>query len=973
VYALGLTLYEMLAKRPAFDERDRARLIQRVTEAAPPPLRQLDRSVPRDLATIVHKAIERDPAHRYEDADALADDLRNFLEDRPVNARRVTTTERAYRWCRRNPLPAVLGLSFLSSLIGGLAFSAFLLNDRGRQRDAALAAEEFANRRLYMVRMDLLQRSWEEGNGSLFQRVLDEQRPENQGGVDRRGWEWHYWYRKSQVGHITLRGNVRGNAGRLLSVAFSPDGSRLAAGGGDGSVRVWDVASGQEVLTLHGVASRAKLPVAFSPDGARLAAAGEGWVRVWDLASGQEEARTLSGQADRFHSLAFSPDGSRLATAAGEGWVRVWDLASGQEVLTLSGQADRFQSVAFSPDGSRLAAAGTDGVVRVWDLATGQEARTLRGHTGTVRSVAFSPDGARLASSYGEAVRVWDLATGQESLTIMGNAGEVVSVAFSPDGARLAAAGVRATRVGEVITSDGERFPSVAPVGSVRVWDVATGQEALNLRGHTGPVVSVAFSPDGARLASAGTDGSVRVWDVATGREALNLRGHTGRVSSVVFSPDGARLASGGEDGWVRVWDPATGREALNLKAHTGPVVSVAFSPDGARLASGGGDGVRVWNLATGQEALTLEGRFGFTRAVAFSPDGARLSSAGPKGAVRVWDLATGREALTLRGHTDTGKGVAFSPDGARRAAGGEDGSVRVWDVATGQDALTLRGHTGRVSSLAFSPDGARLASGGEDGAVRVWDASDVTPESLAYDEARGWISFLMTRAVTEADLLDHLVSDKSRSPDVRKAAVKIAPAFWATRVRPKAEAIIEARFDRLLLREDVLASLQSEPVSETELLAICRALAKSWPEPADRCNEAAWKLVRPPDNSEADYRRGLRLAQIACRNVSDTWPRYWTYLRSLGVAQYRLGQLNEAWENLARSDAGVQRGDPVGPVFLTMAHHRLGRHAEAREMLRSLHGRVGPTPAPDLRSLVAEAEAVVLYDPIFPEQPFGP
>src|SRR5262249_42578471 len=108
---------EMLAKRPAFQEIDRHKLIQRVTEAAPPPLRQLDRSVPRDLATIVHKAIERDPAHRYKNAKALADDLRNFLEDRPIDARRVTTPERAYRWCRRNP--AIAGLAAALVLLIG--------------------------------------------------------------------------------------------------------------------------------------------------------------------------------------------------------------------------------------------------------------------------------------------------------------------------------------------------------------------------------------------------------------------------------------------------------------------------------------------------------------------------------------------------------------------------------------------------------------------------------------------------------------------------------------------------------------------------------------------------------------------------------------------------------------------------------------------------------------------------------------
>jgi len=294
----------------------------------------------------------------------------------------------------------------------------------------------------------------------------------------------------------------------------------------------------------------------------------------------------------------------------------------------------------------------------------------------------------------------WQRKMSSGHITLKGHTGFVTSVAYSPDGKRLASASFDQT---------------------VKVWDIATGQETLTLKGHTSSVNSVAFSPDGKRLASAGGDWTVKIWDIATGQETLTLKGHTNLVSSVVFSPDGKRIASaGGGDGTVRVWDAATGQETLTLKGHKGVVNSVAFSPDGRRLASACWDStVKLWDAATGQETLTLNGHTGRVSSVAFSPDGKRIASAGGGDpTVRVWDAATGSETLALKGHTNA-LSVVFSPDGSRIAAGNNDDSVRVWDAATGQESLTLRGGG---SGVAFSPDGKRLASTSFDQTVKVWD-----------------------------------------------------------------------------------------------------------------------------------------------------------------------------------------------------------------------------------------------------------
>jgi WD40 repeat protein/serine/threonine protein kinase len=794
VYSLGATLWEMLALRPLYEAADKAadshgkseaELIRSIQFDEPGSVRAYNPAVPADLDAVIGKCLEKDARKRYATARELAEDLGRFLAGDPVQARPVGRVGRGLRWLSRRPAVAgLLGVMLVAvlALVAGAVSLYYsgqlqaLLADAEQQRDIAQQEREEAQqqrgiadmekhraeearaeadrqralvrRLLYFSRINMADRAWHDNEMARMELLLEELRPGPGDAEDLRGFEWHYLWRLRHSSLLALKGHAR----EVTSVAYRPDGKRLASASFDWTVKVWDAVTGQEARSFKGHTG-AVTSVAYNPDGKRLASASWDGVKVWDAVTGQE-ALSLKGHTGGVLSLAYSPDGKRLAGASDDGTVKVWDLATGREALSLKGHSGSVYSVAYSPDGKRLASAGGEpfyikgSEVKVWDACTGHLDLSLKGHTDRVASVAFSPDGKRLASaSWDGTVKVWNTATGQLTLTIKSHAAQVYSVAYSPDGKRLASAVGEYDKPGEVkawdavtgqeafslkghtgrVTSvayspDGKRLASASEDATMKVWDAATGQDALSLEGHTSEVRSVAYNPDGKRLASASCL-EVKVWDAVTGQEALSFEGHIGWLTSVAYSPDGKRLASASEDGTVKVWDAATGQQARSFEGHAGRVASVAFSPDGKRLASASWDGtVKVWNTATEQLTLTIKSHAGSVNSVAYSPDGKRLASASGM-EVKVWDAATGQPVLSLKGDTGPVYSVAYSPDGKRLAAASGDRTVRVWDAVTGQEALSLKGHTGSVYSVAYSPDGKRLASASDDKTVRVWDA----------------------------------------------------------------------------------------------------------------------------------------------------------------------------------------------------------------------------------------------------------
>ncbi|QEH32311.1 Serine/threonine-protein kinase PrkC [Aquisphaera giovannonii] len=759
VYSLGATLYELIAGRPVFeaDGDSRLGLLRQVADGQPRRPRLIDPSVPRDLETIVLKALSKDPAGRYATAGEMAEDLGRFLEGRPILARPPGPLDLAARWARRNRWAVAAGLAAVLAAIlaaGGLVvWRDGMLRGHNRELKEALSRaernEQSTRRLLYDSQMRLAQQAHASGQAELAQEILSGLAP-GADGLDLRGFEWRHLDRASRRDVSVLADH------EATAMLAAPGGRLLASGGGDGSLLLYDPAAGREVARVPAHPGEVS-GLALSPDGRVLASwmnggDGPGEARLWDAADGRALA-TFPRAGAAVEGVAFSADGRTIAVQErgmkgdrSRNAARFWILAGGAVRPSPAIAPIPCDRMAYSPDGRWMATAGLDGpVVTLRDAATGRPEATLMHRQPEVGGLAFSPDGRTLASfswmitfwdvpsrrelgslpipmlKHGEfsadggrfagdpvlgsdAVLIADIRKAPRRIPLEGILGEGLSVALSPDGRQLACGGIKQ---------------------GAAIWDAGTGRKRAAYPAGAGTVRCLAFTADGGSLVFKAADGRLRAWHLGRSSESFTrIAAHRAEVWGLAFSPDGSTLATSADDHTIGLWDAREGSRTAVLKGHGALVAGVAISPDGHTLASAGFENkVRLWDLPAGRPRAVLSGHTDRVRAVAISPDGRLVASAGSDGTVRLWDAAHGRPMAEFSGHTDTVRALAFAPAGPLLASSGNDRTIRVVELPGGREVASLRSPR-QVGSLAFSSDGALLAVGDDWGNLSIWDAA---------------------------------------------------------------------------------------------------------------------------------------------------------------------------------------------------------------------------------------------------------
>jgi eukaryotic-like serine/threonine-protein kinase len=973
IYALGATLYELLTLRQAFDAKDQLQLIHQIENDPPVPPRQLERGIPRDLETIVLKALAKNPADRFETADHMAAELRRFIENRPIRSRPIPFYQRLGRWCKRNPKLAAVSITAAAlTMVLAIVSTIFAWNYREQRNEIRTSLIKIS------ASESVARQARTEARQELFKALLDRARA---GRLSRRmGQRFESLDALSQAAAIArelklpperfdplrdeaiacmalpdLRptGRAIAHPPHFIAWTFDSKMTRYALRFPDGTIQVRRVADDTEVARFQARRNRDFWVFCLSPDGRYLSTVhGPGSsLTVWDI---ERRAVTLDDPGPVWGSAAkFNPDSRRIAVSHDASEVLVYDLPTGQ-------RSQRWRipgagALAFNPDGTQIAVLSSATKIRSCRILQADTGRLDRSiplpPTFPFTGLAWSPDGATLATPCDDSrIYLWDVATGTRKWTLDGHTNNGLRAAFHPAGTLLASNGYE---------------------GRLRLWDPVLGKPVFTLSGdsawnefsHDGRIVvsqegqlttykvdpaveyrtlaHAASTPlnyarvsihRGGRIMALGTDGGVVLWDLVRSTEFAFLP--IGNAWHLTFEPSGDLLTSGSMG--VCRWPVQVGTEPNDFRIGPPrrlplPASVCGISQDQSGQIVALANHAQVCVIAPGRSFQL--GPLDDCRYVAVSPDGEWLATGSHSvGGARVWRIRDAVEVAKLP--IDGGTAVIFSPD--EKLLMTTMAPCQLWTVGTWSEALQIPG-----AGLCFSPDGRLVVVQDAGRALRLVETE--TGRALARLESP---DLHATGSAAFSPDGSRLVFSTNEGPavhvwDLRAIRRNLAEIGldWDAPAYPETDAVSDNAPPPPLKVFVDMGTLSAElgPLLEHairlqdtgkigEAIGVLRQAVHVSPDLAETHNNLAWLLATAPDPLR-DPSKALEHARHAVRLA----PGEPLYLNTLGVVLYRAGMFAEALPTLEKSlAAGNGQTAAFDLFFLAMDHQRLGHRQEA-------------------------------------------
>ncbi len=964
IYSLGATLYELLTLRPAFEDSDRSVFLRRLLHEEPRRPRSIDPSIPIDLETIVVKAMAKEPEDRYRSASELAEDLRCFLADRPIRARRISAWERAWRTCRRNPLLTSLSLMvvlLIATLTIGFQVAGWIRVERDRAiRNAdlaqeaeqnaqqslrrALEAEKDAKIRAHLTQAVVLRKRDLQGRRVLAVREIEQAlslAPSNSikrelrneliatlamtdtmpaqvwaspHGIFAVDHQFNRYARQSRDGKISIRQiqndhelcqlqRPSGPDSRAC-LKFSPDGRYLASFTFDQHVMVWQI--DEERLVLDDFGCCWEFAFDFTPDSQAIVAGHDREMVVLDLSTNRVRSRWPIAFAPWCVSCGPTEDYVAI-TPEGQDPLKKLQVFSWSTTKLIAEHIapEWVFDVAWHPNGRSLAYGCGDMHVYFWNVQDSRPYLKLASNLAHGVRVAFSHDGSLLASStWGHEFRLWDTKTGE----LLCSARHVMlCLQFSPDDRQIALF-QSGSEIGtyEIIRSD--IFRNIIRGGSAE---------------ENNRLLNAAFSSDG-KLLMVGTERGIRFHEYPSGDERSFAP--IGRVAYLhVDGKDNLHTAGRSLLRWpIKKLDDAANQFSVGPPDQMPMSVPSEFgvSRDGRVFVIANYDGAIIFHLDQPDKPVVLSPHED-CRYVAISRDGKWAATASHFGSkVKVWDSFSGVLLATLP--VESSSWVRFSPDGRWLAT--PDGARNLWRAGTWEAGPKMGGMI-----AGFSEDGRWMALDDLAGSAHLVDP-DTSQEYMRLEHPYGYGAdrYFFTPDGTE------LVAVGTARPsgfawNLQRIREQLSARHLDWDLPP-----FPSHFDsqEILPIEVKLQSNETQPKSREEVvrerIARCRVTLDANPDDAATCNELAWVLLFSPSQLR-DSAEALRLASHAMSMAPDNA----NYRNTLGVAYYREGRYREATDCLSKNLTSQQDdGLPFDLYFLAMSHFQLGDQERGRELL---------------------------------------